>query len=189
MLAVVTAIVSTIETSLTRRELARAEARRVKKATRTAVTEYMHIISRTARQVTRGEAERSPFVMPLKRSMSSLLASARTFVDEAARREASFVDFGMPLAFVEEFRVLVDRLDSAVAARNNGRAWRIKAQTGLETAVREGMEAVHVLDVIVPNVLRGDAAGLGHWRGSRHIDGIRSARVRRARTVDLDKAS
>lgn len=161
----------------------------MKRRTHTEVSEYMKVLSRTARQVTRGEAVRNPFVMPVKRSMAALLAAARTFVDEARTRESAFIDFGMPPSFVEEFARLVERLQLAVAIRNNGRSSRAQVQAAVETAIRDGMEAARALDVIVANVLRDAPASLAQWRRARHIDGIRSARVPRARTVALDKAS
>lgn len=189
MFAAMTAAVAAFDEFLRRRVIVRVEAGRLKKATCTEVIDYMKALSRTSRQVTRGEAVRNPFVMPVKRSMSALLAAARTFVDEARMRESAFIDFGMPPAFVGEFTRLVERLEMAVAVQNNGRSSRAQVQTAAETAIRDGMEAARALDVIVTNVVRDDPATLAQWRRARHIDGVRSTRVRRARTVDLDKAS
>lgn len=189
MFADVAAAVAEFDAHVMRRVVVRVEAGRLKKSTHTEVTDYMKVLARTARQVTRGEAVRNPFVMPAKRSMSALLAGARTFVDEARSRERAFVDFGMPSAFIGEFTRLVERLESAIAIRNNGRSLRAQVQTAIETAVRNGMEAARALDVIVTNVMRENPASLAQWRRARHIDGVRSTRVPRTAAVDLDKAS
>ena len=68
-------------------------------------------------------------------------------------------------------------LASAVTVHNNGRAWRERAQVGIEHALTAGTDAVHTLDVIVINVLRSDPAGLGHWHGARHIEGVLSGKA------------
>ncbi len=187
--AAMTAAVAAFDECLQRRVIVRVEAGRVKRATCTEVIDYMKALCRTSRQVTRGEAVRNPFVMPVKRSMSALLAAARTFVDEARMRERAFIDFGMPPAFVGEFTRLVERLEMAAAIQNNGRSSRARVQTAIETAICDGMEAARALDVIATNVLRHDPATLAQWRRARRIDGVRSTRVRRTPTVDLDKAS
>ncbi len=65
----------------------------------------------------------------------------------------------------------------AVIAHNSGRAWRHKAQMGIEPALSGGLETIRNLGAIVANVLRGDAVGLGHWEGARRIEGMRRRRA------------
>jgi hypothetical protein len=175
MFAEVRAAVTAVGEHLKDRDLARAEARRVKATTRRAVTDYMKVIAATARRVTFEEPVPSPFRRGGSNSNAALLAKARLFIDEAKTREARFVEFGMPPTFISDFTALVDQLAEAVSVRNNGRAWRQRAQMGIEAAIVKGTEAIQNLDVIVPNALRLDPVRTGHWMGARRIQGVRSS--------------
>jgi hypothetical protein len=174
--AEVTTAVATIEDFLTKRDLARVAAGGVKAATRAAVSSYMKDIARTARRITLAEHSANPFRRGGQATTAALLAKARMFIDEARPREATFVELGMSPTFIADFTALVDALASAVTVHNNGRAWRERAQVGIEHALTAGTEAVHNLDVIVINVLRSDPVGLGHWHGARHIEGVLSGK-------------
>jgi hypothetical protein len=171
LFALVVAAVAAIEDHLTRRDRARVEARRVKATTRAAVTRYMVAIARTARRVTAGEPGLNTFKLAGSRSMAAVLAKARLFIAEARPREAAFVELGLAPTFISDFTALVDQLDQAMAVRLSGRSLRHKAQTGIETALRSGAEAVASLDVLVPNALHDDPVREGHWRGARRIEG------------------
>jgi hypothetical protein len=173
--AQVTAAVTAIEEHLTKRDLARVDSRRVKATTRAAVTAYMKTIAHTARRATLDEPTQNPFVLPAKKTAPALLSKARLFIEDAKPREAKFVELGLPPTFISEFSALVDELHAAVNVRNNGRAWREKAQTGLEKALVDGFEAIRNLDVIVPTAPRDDPVRVGHWRGARRLEGIRSS--------------
>jgi hypothetical protein len=167
----VAAAVAAVEDHLTRRDRARVEARRVKATTRAAVTRYMVAIARTARRVTVGEPGLNPFRLAGSHSVAAVLAKARLFIEEARPRETAFVELGLAPTFISDFTALVDQLDEAVAVRLNGRGWRLKAQTGIENALRSGADAIANLDVLVPNALHDDPVREGHWRGARRIEG------------------
>lgn len=175
MFAEVRAAVTAIEAHLKGRDLARAEGRRVKATTRAAVTRYMKVMTATARRATFDEPVPTPFRLSGSTANAALLAKARVFIDEAKPREARFVEFGMPSTFISDFTALVDELAEAVNVRNNGRARRQRAQSGIEAAVAKGMQAIRDLDVVVPNTLRLDPVRTGHWMGARRIQGVRSS--------------
>jgi hypothetical protein len=179
----VSAAVAAVEDHLTRRDRARVEARRVKATTRAAVTGYMVTIARTARRVTAGEPRPSPFKLTGSQTAAAVLSKARLFIAEARPREAAFVEFGLAPTFIRDFTALVDQLDEAVTVRLNGRGWRLKAQTGIENALRSGADALTNLDVLVPNALHDDPVREGHWRGARRIEGQGPARVVKASVV------
>jgi hypothetical protein len=173
--AQVAAAVSAVEDALTKRDLARVEARRVKAATRASVYEYMKTLALTARHAMKDEPFLNPFVMPSQKTTEALLSKARAFVGEARSRETAFVTLGLPPGFISEFSALVDHLHTAVEVKNSGRALRTKAQGGVEHALDLGAEAVKTLDVLVPNVLRSDPVRLAHWRGARRLEGVHSS--------------
>jgi hypothetical protein len=66
--------------------LGRAEARRIKEATRESVFEYLKTIAAAARRVTRVAPSVNPFVLPTRRSLAAELATARAFMEAAATR-------------------------------------------------------------------------------------------------------
>ncbi len=171
MFGQVAAAVAAVEEHLTRRDLARVESRRVKANTRAGVTAYMATIARTARRVTAQEPGLSPFRRTGSQTAAALLSKARLFIAEARPRESAFVEFGLAPTFISDFTALVDQLDTAVTVKNNGRAWRRRAQTGIESALRSGAAALENLDVVVPNALHDDVVRQGHWRGARRIEG------------------
>lgn len=171
----VAAAVAAVEDRLKKRDIARVEARRVKAATRAAVTAYMKTIRRTARRVTAPEKGMNTFFTPRSGSVTALVSAAKAYIDEARPREAEFVEFGLRPTFLSDFTALVDRLDSAVVVRNTGRSRRLSAQDGIEDALRSGAEALVDLDVLVPNAVTDDAVAHGYWRGARRIEGLGSS--------------
>jgi hypothetical protein len=60
--------VAAVEAHMAQREQARADARKVKAATRAAVTQAMKAIAATGRRVTVGETSLHPFRMPTRKS-------------------------------------------------------------------------------------------------------------------------
>lgn len=168
----VTAAVGAIEDHLTKRDIARVEARLVKASTRAAVANYMKAIVKTARRATMDEPGPSPFVLPARHTAAALLSAARAFIDESKPREATFVEFGLPADFISTFTGLVEQLQEAVDVRNSGRALRARAQSGIEDALTRGLEIIRNLDVLVANALVGDPVRLGYWRSARRIDGL-----------------
>jgi hypothetical protein len=172
MFVQVAAAVAAIEDHLTRRVLARTEARKVKAATRAAVTRYMLALASTGRRVAKSESGVNPFRMPSRKSATSVLATARLFIAEAGPRQEQFVHFGLPPAFISEFTMRVDELERAINAQLNSRSGRRQAQAGIETTLVAGLEVIRNLDVTVANVLRDDPTALGGWRGARRIEGL-----------------
>jgi hypothetical protein len=172
MFAQVAAAVDAIEAHLTRRVMARTEASRVKATTREAVTRYMHALAATGRRVAKSEKGVNPFRMPARKSAASILAAARVFIEEAERRQAQFVQFGLPEGFIGEFRTHVDDLERAINAQLNSRSARRRAQAGIENTLADGLDVIRNLDVIVANVMRDDPTSLAGWDGARRIDGL-----------------
>jgi hypothetical protein len=118
--------------------LGRAEARRIKDATRDAVFEYLKTIAAAARRVTRAESSVNPFALPKRRSLAAELATARAFMEAAATRQAEFEQFGLPPTFISDFRALVEHLQQAADVRLSSKTVRRKAQAGIATALAQG---------------------------------------------------
>jgi hypothetical protein len=170
--AEVASAVAAIEDHMKKRVVARAEAQKVKSATRAAVMEYMKAIARTGRMLAVDESEANRFKMPTRQSAAAVLSTARAFIQEAEARQAEFIRFGMPETFISDFTKLVNTLEAAVNVQLNSRTLRHRAQKGIEAALADGLTATRTLDVVVTNQLREDPVGLAAWHGARHIEGL-----------------
>lgn len=155
--------------------LGRAEARRIKAATRVSVFDYLKTIAAAARRVTRAESAVNPFVLPQRRSLAGELSTARAFMEEAATRQAEFEQFGLPATFIADFRARVEQLQQAADVRFSSKTVRRKAQAGISTALGQGLDAARDLDVIVAIATRqSDPTTFAAWTSARRIEGLRS---------------
>jgi hypothetical protein len=173
----VTAAVAAVDEHMKAQMLATAEAGRVKAATRAAVFDDMKTIALAARRVTRPEPNGNPFKVPARRSLKGEISAARVFLDEAETRRDEFVRFGLPPTFISDFRVLVDDLQRAVDVRTSSKTARRLAAAGINTALKQGFEAVRDLDVAVKVATRSDPTRFAAWQTARYIEGQSSQRA------------
>lgn len=182
----VLAATTAIEEHLKNHVLGKAEARRIKAATRESLFEYLKTIAAAARRVTRVEPSVSPFVMPRHRSLAAELATARAFMEEAVSRQAEFEQFGLPSTFISDFKTLVDRLQQAADVRLSSKTVRRKAMAGISTALADGLDAARDLDVIVAIATRlTDPTTFAAWTTARRIEGQGAGPTRLAVTPPM----
>jgi len=185
----VLAATTAIEEHLKNHVLGKAEARRIKAATRESLFEYLKTIAAAARRLTRVEPSVSPFVMPRHRSLAAELATARAFMEEAVSRQAEFEQFGLPSTFISDFKTLVDRLQQAADVRLSSKTVRRKALAGISTALADGLDAVRDLDVIVAIATRlTDPTTFAAWTTARRIEGLGAGPARLAVTPPMPQA-
>jgi hypothetical protein len=109
-------------------------------------------------------------------SASAMLSAARAFIEAAQPQEAEFIRFGLPPDFIAALQRQVDALEQAMSSRRKGRFGVRSARAGIGAALARTAEALHRLDVVVPNAVRTDPVRLAAWQSARHIDGgIRSS--------------
>lgn len=155
--------------------LGRGEARRVKASTRDAVYNQLKTIAAAARRFTRADAGVNPFVIPPQRSLPVVLSTARAFMESATSRQTEFEKFGLPATFINDFKVAVDQLQQAADVRLAAKTARSKAQTGINVALADGLDAVRDLDVVVAIATRqSDPATYAAWNTARRIEGLSS---------------
>lgn len=164
-------VVADFEDHLTKRDLARAEAQRVKATTRRAVLKRMQTIAAAARRVAVVEPGANPFRMPARKSAAVVLARARLFIEEVGKRHDQFERVGLTPPLISEFETLVNVLEAAVTVQLNSRARRGNAQAGLVAALKRGFVVIRDLDVVVAIALRNDPVRLAGWQAARHIEG------------------
>ncbi|MCC7010425.1 MAG: hypothetical protein IT184_16570 [Acidobacteria bacterium] len=167
----VAAVVQTIDAHLRGRLLGETGGRRISPRTRALVRARMKTIARAGRRVTREERRPNPFRLPARRTLKVDVATARVFVEEARTREEAFGRFGLPQSYFSAFAALVDELEQAIDARLSSKTVRGHAKAGGTVAVRQGLELVRDLDVIVEVATQQDPALADAWKTARHIEG------------------
>src|SRR5690606_7453583 len=145
----VSAAVAAIDEHLKNRIVATADARRVKATTRTAVADYMKAIALAAPRGTPPDPRANRVRTPRRGSLKVEIATARVFAEEAAKRQAEFVRYGLPPTFISEFQALVDTLETAVNARLSSKTTRREARQGIATELARGLDAIRDLDAAV----------------------------------------
>ena len=93
----------------------------MKAATRAAVVDRMKTIALAARRVTEQDPDNTRFRMPRRRTLKGDIAAARSFIEEAGKRQEEFVGFGLPATFLPELQTKVDQLERAVNVRRSGK--------------------------------------------------------------------
>lgn len=171
-LALVLQATKEVEEYLDARVRARADAGKVKAATRRAVHHRMKVIVQTARRSNRHATGQTVFRLPTNKSTASVLSTARVFLTEAERQQSAFTRLGLLPAFLQAFRADVDALQQAVNGRHASRSDLNAASAGIAKAIERGFEAARDLDVIVGNAIRDNPAQFAAWQAASRVDSI-----------------
>jgi hypothetical protein len=171
----VASLVGAIETHLKNRALGTAGSRGVKASTREAVRRYLKTIAKVGRRVTGAERNKNPFRLPHRRNLAALIATARAFLEEAARRQDRFVEFGLPPTFISDLAALVSELEGAQSTHLDGKTMRANAQAGITTSVREGAAIVRDLDVLMELAPQVDEVLTATWKAASRVEGQSSS--------------
>lgn len=169
-----------IEAHTLAKSLAAKSGRKSKAAAREAVIVVMQELVRTAR----GLAVTAPGLehaleMPQQTSDIAILDAARSFVRQAEPIKDELVALRLPPTRIEELRRAAEVFDEAIDGRRAGRTDLAAARGGITDALADGLSAVRLLDVIVPNVVKDDPVLTAAWKRVRKvIEG-------RSRTTDV----
>ncbi len=126
----------------------------------------MKTIAQAARRVTRLERDVNPFRMPRRRTFKVEITTARSFIEEAEKRQEKFVGIGLPPTFISDFKALVDELQQAVDLRLNSETARGRAQAGIAAALAQGFDVIRDLDVVVSVATRQEPVVAAAWRSA-----------------------
>ena len=133
----------------------------------------MAAVARTARAM----AEETPgadskFQLPVRRADVEVLASARAFIKDLEPVKTAFVEHGLPDTFVTDLQQAVEAFAQASSGRSVGKSGKGDAQAALRSAIRRGMKAVRLLDVIVPNAFGEKTAEVEKWQRERRVEAV-----------------
>lgn len=111
------------------------------------------------------------FRLPRNRSQKSILATARTFYENARSIEEKFVEYGLGAAFLAELRELTEAVDAPAptGVADSGAAAN-SAVGKLLDAVRRGMANSRRLDAIVRIKYQNDPHKLADWTIASHLE-------------------
>jgi hypothetical protein len=177
--------VDAVDDHVRSRGLAGAMTRRVKATTRAAVRRYMKTLAKAARRISRTERDPSPFQMPRRGLLQVQVGAAQAFLVEAERRQAQFIALGLPPTFIDDYRALVNELTQAFHARLNSKTARATAAAGIVAALRQGLDVVRDLEVVVEIATSQNPVLATAWRVARTIEGQRTSTVARMRVPAL----
>lgn len=158
---------------------ARREGKKTKLAAKLALAARIGAIARSARVMAKSiPGADAMFPLPTRQSDVAVLTSGRLFLQEVAAVKDTFVRCGLPETFVEELQQAIAVFEQAIAGRNAGKTGAVVSQKGIRSALKHGVDTVLSLDVLVRNVLGGDANTMAAWKRDRHVEfGGRTAAV------------
>lgn len=171
LFATVARATAQIEAQSSARFKAGSEGRHGKVA-RLAMWEWMRDIARTSRGVSRQDASRRTALrVPLKANDEVLLAAARVFLEQGTLVSDTFVQLGLDANWHDAFKATIDTFEASLKDRRSGRYGVSAAHASIKASLAEGFDALHTLDVVVANSLKGDPALMPAWlRGRRVVD-------------------
>jgi hypothetical protein len=154
----------------TKMSAARA-GRNDKAAARAALVTCLEAITKTARAVGQDTAGlEDKFRMPEHQTDQAILTTGRVFAQDAAAFASQFIGHAMPSTFIADLNGLVDQFDQAIRGRQAEKDDQTAARASIEAALASGFVALHKLDAIVTNHLKGDPVTLAVWRGDRRVE-------------------
>ena len=100
----------------------------------------------------------------------SLLASARSILDESQLAVDRLVLCGLPKTFVTDLQELIERFAQAIDGRRSKRSDVASAQQGIKTSVSRALDACRTLDIVVTITLKKDPVKVAAWRRDRRVN-------------------
>ena len=166
--AAVAAAAAKIDQHASAKRLAGEDSRKVKTNVTSAIRRRLTLVARAARLV----AGTTPddlgrFTLPATQTAEALVTAARVFVRDGQTHLERFVSLGVPKTMAADLQTLVNRFDEADRTWRAGQAERTAAQDGINQAMQLGLDAIRILDVIVPNTADGDPVLGASWRRAR----------------------
>ena len=111
------------------------------------------------------------FRLPRSGGDEALLAAARAFRVAAQPLEALFIRYELPADFLADLDADIAAFESAEETQEAGLVQQVGGTAALADGIKRGMKLRGVLDTIVKNKYRGNAAVLAEWETVRRGGG------------------
>lgn len=169
--AVVRTVIDALESQAAKQASgARRQAVEQKSVLKAALKRKLKDISRTARALNFDDAGfRRLFSIPEGSGEQKLLAAAREFAEQAAKRREDFLRFGMPASFVEDLTADIAAFESAANQKAGAQGANAGATAEIDAQIERAMESATILNAIMQNVYRDNAQKLAEWTTARRI--------------------
>jgi hypothetical protein len=146
--------------------------------------EILSDMARTARSMAYEiEGIEDKFRLPSNRNDQSMLATARSFLAEAAAHEDDFKAYEMPKLFMTDLQEAITAFENSLNEANSAVGTRVTATANMGEIIRRGMIIRRVLDGIIKNKYRADAGKLAAWATASHIERPQKKKVPPAPTA------
>lgn len=129
-------------------------------------------ISATARTIALDNEEfANKFRLPRdNRNDQTMLETARAFAEQAVPLKDDFIAYGLPADFVTDLTADITAFETAFNLQDEAGRERVEANAAIDALIEQAMVARRKLDVIVPNVFRGNAGKLADWASASHVE-------------------
>jgi hypothetical protein len=144
---------------------AMSSTRKIHSLTTDLIEHHMKHVARVAAVALPPGPELVPLSLPKKPVKGERLAArARGMATEAKKNEATFIDAGLPLDFIQQLRDAADSLSGLISQRKQSIADRGAATKMLNRQVNEAGKVVKVLDAFVRTTGKDNQKLLETWK-------------------------
>jgi len=98
-----------------------------------------------------------------------LVRAARAMATAAAPPADAFTAAGFPADTVQQLSAAADALDQAIVDRANAQVQRVAATKGISQELKNGREAMEMLNAVVSKQLVKNASLLAGWRAAKRV--------------------
>jgi len=110
------------------------------------------------------------FHLPRNHGAQDILNAARAFKTDAAAFTAQFISVGLPADFLTTLDGHITDYENAISAKGAGTGQQAQATGGIEDTNHKAAIALHVLNTVVRNTFKNDAAKLAEWVVASHVE-------------------
>jgi len=132
----------------------------------------MRQVARVAKVLKRSEypGAREKLQVPRSNGYSALLTRASLYLETLPSIKSAFIERGMPADFDVRLRSLIADLKQATTRKQIALADQVGSTAGMRARLREAVQAVRELDVIMSLLLVNDPATYAAWKSTSHIE-------------------
>ncbi len=143
-----------------------------KKQTRDQLRALISRLSRTVRAASLDDPSlKERFRLPSNNPNSqTLLATARSFLEEATKIKAQLADFGLTDDTLDDLGKKIEEFEGYAAQQNTSASERKAAKASIDSALDELDAEITRLDAIVSNTLAEDTPHLAAWESARRLE-------------------
>ena len=147
------------------------QAFEVKDTARENIRELMKDIADTAKVMEYAiDGIADKFRMPYNQTDQNMLATARSWVDEATGYETEFIQYGLQADFLTLLNDAAEAFDASMTAPVTAIDQRVAATALIGESIRRGMIALRICDTVMRNNYFDQPGKLAAWISASHVE-------------------